>query len=74
MINFLITEANIITRKNRNVTHTMSYKILHIHMSTVLLLGLGWYLSDNTRTLLHINHTALFVSSITTHDISSELC
>jgi len=71
---FLITAVNIlITCKNCNATHTKTYKILRIHMSTGLLLGLGWYLSDKKLTLLHINCTALFVSSITTHYISSEL-
>ena len=49
-------------------------KILRIHMTTGLLLGLGWYLLDKKLTFLRINCTALFVSSITNHDISSELC
>jgi hypothetical protein len=75
---FLITAVNIlITWKNCNATHTKTYKILWIHMSTGLILGLGWYLSDKKLTLLHINCTVPFVSSITntntniTHDISS---
>jgi len=74
MFSFLIAAVNtLITWKSCNATHTKTYKVLRIYMSTGLLLGLGGYLSDKKPTLLHINCTALFVSSTTTHDTSSEL-
>ena len=49
--------------------------MLHTYncISTVYILGLAWYLWDKEQTLLHMSHTALFVSSSSIHD-SSDLC